>query len=591
MTRLQRGAGGDEVLALVELAEGLRAGIRPGLLHPALWDGGLQAGLDLLPGELAQLPTRIRRIRVRSALEEPVTRLWSHAVRRADGELDVSLFDGERRLLMTLEGLRFTPLPAAGNDAGTGTRMHRIRWQEMTSAPAPQAAAGWVVLGTGTTALELRAALPEAISIRSSQSIQDAGDPAAWLRPDVTGVVFVAPDARQGLPAQRAGLLALTELVRACVARPGPPRLVVVTAVAQPVLATDQPDPGAALYWGYGRVLRREHGELDPALLDADPADPDWAAHAAAALLTLEPGDDQVAVRAGRRWAAGIVRGLPDEEPGSGLAPPRTPPQPFRIGTRRPGRWEQLAPFPLELTAPGPDEVQIEVRATGLNFIDVMKALGTYPDPEEAGLLGGECAGVVVATGPDVTGLVPGDRVVGCGFGALASHHTVPAGLVRRIPAGLTDAEAAGLPLVLTTAWYGLHDLAQLQPGETVLVHSAAGGVGLAAVRIATLLGARVIATAGNPGKREYLHQLGIVDVFDSRDLGWADQVREVTGGRGVDVVLNSLTGPLSDWAWSCWPTTAGSWSSARRTSTPAGRSRWTRSGRASACSRWTWLG
>ncbi|WP_462186517.1 zinc-binding dehydrogenase, partial [Frankia sp. CcWB2] len=107
----------------------------------------------------------------------------------------------------------------------------------------------------------------------------------------------------------------------------------------------------------------------------------------------------------------------------------------------------------------------------------------------------------------------------------------------------MDDVHAAGLPLVMLTAWYGLYDLARLGPDETVLIHSAAGGLGLAAVAVARTLGARVLATAGSEDKRRYLRELGIADVFDSRDLSWADGVRAATGGRGVDVVLNSLTG------------------------------------------------
>lgn len=182
--------------------------------------------------------------------------------------------------------------------------------------------------------------------------------------------------------------------------------------------------------------------------------------------------------------------------------------------------------------------------AASLNFIDVMKAVGTYPD--EAGgkeLLGGDCSGRVVSVGPGTTGFRIGDRVVACIFGAIVSHVTVRADHARPVPAQMTQEDAAALPLVLATAWYALHDLARIEPGETVLIHSAAGGLGLAAVQVARILGAEVIATAGSAAKRAYLRELGIEHVFDSREPSWADAVRARTGGRGVDVVLNSLTG------------------------------------------------
>lgn len=173
-----------------------------------------------------------------------------------------------------------------------------------------------------------------------------------------------------------------------------------------------------------------------------------------------------------------------------------------------------------------------------------MKAMGTYPDSSAgADLLGGECAGTVSAVGEGVTELAVGDRVVACSFGAIASYVTVRAEHARPIPDRLDDAAAAALPLVMATAWYALDGLAALEPGESVLIHSATGGLGLAAVRIAQARGARVIATAGSEAKRRYLRELGIADVFDSRDLSWAERTLAATGGRGVDVVLNSLTG------------------------------------------------
>ncbi len=183
------------------------------------------------------------------------------------------------------------------------------------------------------------------------------------------------------------------------------------------------------------------------------------------------------------------------------------------------------------------------VSAAALNFIDVMKAMGTYPDPTGASLLGGECAGVVTAVGEAVPDLRIGDRVVACGFGALASHLVVDAAHVRRIPSWMDDTTAAAMPLVTITAWYGLVELAALGPGDTVLIHSAAGGLGLAAIGVARHVGARIIATAGIERKRDYLRAQGIEHVFDSRDLSWRTQVLEVTDGKGVDVVLNSLTG------------------------------------------------
>jgi NADPH:quinone reductase-like Zn-dependent oxidoreductase/acyl carrier protein len=184
------------------------------------------------------------------------------------------------------------------------------------------------------------------------------------------------------------------------------------------------------------------------------------------------------------------------------------------------------------------------VEAAGLNFLDVMTALGQVPQLDTATdhRFGAECAGVVTRVGPDVTDLRVGDPVIAvtAAQGALASHLTLDAATVVARPENLTAEQAAGLPIVFLTASLALRDLARLEPGERVLVHSAAGGTGLAAVQIARMIGAEVFATAGSEEKRAFLRALGVRHVFDSRSTAFADQVLARTGGVGVDVVIGA---------------------------------------------------
>ncbi len=161
--------------------------------------------------------------------------------------------------------------------------------------------------------------------------------------------------------------------------------------------------------------------------------------------------------------------------------------------------------------------------------------------------LGLECAGVVVAVGDEVDFLRVGHAVVGMTPGCLASHVVMRTNQVFRMPGNLSFAQGAAVPVVFATAHYALVTLGRLKAGELVLVHSAAGGVGLAAISVAKACGATILATAGSQAKRAYLHQLGIEHVFDLRSLDFADNVLWKTGGRGVDVVLNSLSGPYLD--------------------------------------------
>ncbi|MFI0778854.1 SDR family NAD(P)-dependent oxidoreductase [Streptomyces sp. NPDC021212] len=516
-----------------------RAGARPGMLHPTVWDGALQTllALDGVAGDgRAVVPTGVRRVLVHAQPDHAVTSVWSYLVRRDDTHVDVHLYDAGRTPLMTMEGLTVQALERTegtpGGPGGDEDRLHRLEFRPVPPSATTAPRGGiWRVRGAGAPAGHA-AALTEALRAAGAEVTGAPGGETA-------GLVYLAP--RGDLAAQRAGLLELTELVRAAAAEGTVSRVVVVTAGAQAVADGDDVDPGAALFWGFSRVLRREHPGLDPLVLDVEPDAEPWAAVAAEALA--RDGEDQVVLRGGTRHAARLTRGAA-RETSLPEVPWRGAPQPFRLATGRPGFFDALGYRPLRRTAPPPGHLEIEVTAAGLNRIDVVKAMGTYPDPSDADVFGNECAGRVAAVGDGVAGFAVGDRAVAVAPGSLASHVTVRADHARPIPDGMDDADAAGVPVALLTAWYGLHDLARLEAGETVLIHSGTGGLGLAAIGVARALGARVIATAGSAERREYLRaELGVEHVFDSRELSWAGDVREVTGGRGVEVVLNSLTG------------------------------------------------
>jgi acyl transferase domain-containing protein/NADPH:quinone reductase-like Zn-dependent oxidoreductase/acyl carrier protein len=199
-------------------------------------------------------------------------------------------------------------------------------------------------------------------------------------------------------------------------------------------------------------------------------------------------------------------------------------------------------------TEPMPGEVEIEVATTGLNFRDVMWNLHLLPeeaieDGYAGAALGMECAGTVSRVGPGVEGFAEGDRVVAFVPRAFASHVVAPAFAVSGLPSGLSFEAATTLPVAFLTAYYSLVHLGRLSRGETVLVHGGAGAVGLAAIQIAKHCGAKVIATAGSDEKRAFLRSIGADHVCNSRTLAFADEVGTYTGGKGVDVVLNSLSG------------------------------------------------
>ncbi|GAB2626595.1 type I polyketide synthase [Streptomyces capparidis] len=300
-------------------------------------------------------------------------------------------------------------------------------------------------------------------------------------------------------------------------------------------------DPIDAAAWGAARCLANErpdlHGRRVALHRTADPAAD--GRRLAGELLSPTDEDEIVLTPAGRF--------VPREVPRP-AARPATGRESFALRVREPGLAYRLAWQEVPRPVPGPGEVLVEVRAAALNYRDVMQCAGVLPREAFEGTLsdagpGMECAGVVVACGPEVAGLAPGDRVAGIGPASLASHVVTSALAVRPFPGHLTFAEAATAPVAFATVHYGLGHLARLAEGETVLVHGAAGGVGLAALQYARAHGARVIATAGSDLKRDFLRALGVEHVLDSRTLGFAPRVMEITQGRGVDVVLNSLAG------------------------------------------------
>ncbi len=208
-----------------------------------------------------------------------------------------------------------------------------------------------------------------------------------------------------------------------------------------------------------------------------------------------------------------------------------------------PGGPEVLAVREVPDPEPGPGDVLLDVTAAGVNRADTLQRRGMYPPPPGASdIIGLECSGTVTAVGADVTGWAPGDRV--CALlagGAYAERVAVPAGQVMPVPDGVDLLTAATLPEVAATVWSNVFMVAHLQPGETLLVHGGAGGIGTFAIQLATALGARVCATAGSPAKLELCRELGAEVAIDYREQDFVEEVRRATDGRGADVVLDNM--------------------------------------------------
>lgn len=221
--------------------------------------------------------------------------------------------------------------------------------------------------------------------------------------------------------------------------------------------------------------------------------------------------------------------------------------QPVELKVLQYGKLDSLTFVPAKRPGPSHDEVEVEVHSCSINYKDLLKVLGHLPiearrNTYTQDTLGGEIYGKVKRVGRSVTHVKPGQKVFALAPGGYRTYALVPSRYVFAMPGTLNE-ESPHVLVSYLTAYYGLIYRARLEAGETVLIHSATGGLGLAAIQVAQCQGAEIIATAGNPKKRRFLRSLGIKHVYNSRNLDFADAVKRITKNKGVDVVLNSLSG------------------------------------------------
>jgi NADPH:quinone reductase-like Zn-dependent oxidoreductase/malonyl CoA-acyl carrier protein transacylase/short-subunit dehydrogenase/acyl carrier protein len=364
-----------------------------------------------------------------------------------------------------------------------------------------------------------------------------AGD-ALRDSPDVSDIV-VLPSAGADDPvaATNARLMEVLDTARTIAAVPARARLWIVTEGAQQLSGQIAED---AALWGLGRTIANEMPQLECRLVDLhDGLAPRAAAEALLRELMHRDNETEIVLLPEGRHVMRLRRGTGAAAVALG---------PVKLAVATPGRLDSVAWVSQKRRKPAPGEVAIDVRAVDVNFRDVMWSLDLLP--EEALLdgyggptLGLACAGVVTAVGDGVTDIKAGDRVLATAPACFASEAIAARHTVATLPDGLDFCAAATLPVAFITVLYALGHLADLRPGETVLIHGGAGGVGIAAIQYAKYRGATVIATAGSPAKRAFVKQMGADHVLDSRSLSFADGVRALTGGAGVDVVLNSLSG------------------------------------------------
>ena len=535
--------GADDVVASISLPEGVA---EAGEVHPVLLDGAFQALAAVASPTVTRgpwVPVSVDEIRLHGVVG-PEAWAIARVINRTPSSFTASLclFDAAGTVTAEIDGLRCQRMPTAADADPFAGIAFEDRWERSPTPPVRRMAMqGWLLVDGQDIAEQLAAEL----GTYSQQCRIQAGgglpEPERGFRID--RVVWMSPSI-DGADAGIAISSRLLDVVQALAKWPVPPRLVIVTRGA--FGATPRADQTSV--WSLGRVVATEHPELHATLVDCD-AD-EQAAIWLARELVADTLEREVALGAGARRVARLQAwSAPPQEPE--MVDVGTVPVMLRLG--RAGLQDSLAWHEFSRRAPGSGKVEIRATAAAINFKDVLKSMNllssAYLERTFFGdTLGMETAGIVTRCGEEVTAFVPGDEVVVVAP-HFASYLIATSGIGVHRPSSLPAVES---PIFVNyiTAYYGLVEIARLQPKERVLVHLASGGVGQAAIAIARMVGAEVFATAGSDEKRDHLRKQGIAHVFDSRSLDFADRVMDVTGGAGVDVVLNSLSGEALRRSW-----------------------------------------
>lgn len=555
-------------------------------LHPALLDASLHILGEILP-EGTYLPVILDQLRV---YHPPSRQLWSYA-RLIEGKtpesetlkVEVNLFDDGGNLVAWVSGLslRRANQTQINRRSDLENHLYEVVWQptDDTSRTKVSESGYWLIFadrqGIGENlARSLFEQGNRCILIVPGSSYQKFASELDFIegyyqinpaepeqfqqllkdRPfPWQGVVHlwgIEPMSDYSTVAlersQLLGVGSALHLVQALSEARLSPRLWLVTHGSRPIGSAPLKVEQAPL-WGLGQAISLEYPELRCMRLDLDPSEPQIALTMKVLLdelLFSDDYEDQIAYRQGIRY----VPRLKQFNAQTKITPQLTT-TPMRVKIDSYGILENLALAPLKRRPPKPDEVEIEVRAAGLNFRDVLNALGMLQKyyEQELGItnphdipFGFECAGEIVAVGENVANFQIGDRVMALATGSLASFVTVPASQVAPKPKNFSFEEAATIPAAFLTAYYALHELAKIQENDRILIHSAAGGVGQAAVQLAQRAGAEIFGTA-SPSKWDFLKAMGVNHLMNSRTLDFAEEIRQLTDRQGVDIVLNSF--------------------------------------------------
>ncbi|WP_094103170.1 SDR family NAD(P)-dependent oxidoreductase [Streptomyces phaeoluteigriseus] len=538
---------GDELFAMATLPVTAQGSTGDGFaLHPALIDSVLHAvvagAVIEVDGDQGWMPFSWSQVDLVGKCDGPSVKVRISPA--GEGVVSVAIADEHGREVAHVGALTFRPASAEqvrSVRGGHQPSLFELEWRPVEPSRPETRRGRWGVLGARNgPAARLRGTGDESVVFHESLDDVLSGETPRHLVlcPDELAAADSDPFAAVGSTDTR-----VLDRVQRFLAeeRLSGTTLVVLTRLALDTGGGERVEslPGASV-WGLIRSAQTEHpGRFR--LVDVDDDEASWARFPDA--LTLD--EDQLALRGGACLAPRVTQAPPAHHQ---IEPPAAGAHRLGIPTR--GTLENLTWIPCpEVAEPlGSGQVRISVHAAGLNFRDVTIALGLVDRTAIDAGLGSEGAGTVLEVADDVTRLSPGDRVMGVFSGAFGRVAVADHRMLMPVPDGWSYAEAASVPGAYLTAYYALFHLKKLEKGQRVLIHAAAGGVGMAAVQLAKHVGAETYGTA-SPSKWPTLRGLGLDDehLASSRDLDFAEKFLDSSGGRGVDVVLNSLAHEFVD--------------------------------------------
>ena len=535
-----------EALGKVEITSNLDHQYK---FSPALLDGCCQVLFAALPPELqtnTYLPVGLDQFNLYSP---PESKLWSHVqLKNTDHPqiitADLRLYGDRGNLICHIAGLKSQQ---SSTQPTWHSWLYKTEWQicrgKQRLAHEQQFAdqkfnnqGHWLILGDDNdlsrNIVNLLQSQQQQCSLITSPSL--IKETISKIDRQLTGIIYLWSSDQQEIK-NLSNLDTATEtcryslnLIQTLIKHNQNPQFWFVTRNAQPVVENYPPtasELAQSCLWGMVKAIALEHPEFSPVLVDLDSQPTKNESELIFKELYSADKEDQIAFRNNQRYVPRLKRFSLNNQSTS-----------QQLQITNPGNLDSLKWQTIPRLQPTDNQIAIEVEASGLNFRDVMVALNLYPGDDQ--FLGLECAGKVVAVGQNVSDFQIGDHVMAIAPHSFSNYLTVNSLFAIHQPDNLTSEAAATIPVIFLTAYYTLVHLAKLQPEEKVLIHSAAGGVGLAAIAIAHQLGAEVYATA-SPPKWDLLKFLGVKHIMNSRTLDFATQV----GNKKIDIVLNSLSG------------------------------------------------